>query len=203
MRPHLPGWWRRRSLRLRVTAAATVVLAVGLVLGTIVLSTLFEQRRVSVIDDSVRGEVSVVAQLVAGGSLPSPLPAPAAGTTLAQVIDPAGTVLAATAPASGVLDLFPVEQLRPHLGHPFTTSSSAVGPASIRVLAQRATLQGVPVTIVAAAPLTDVTATLSALRDVLLVAVPLVVLAAAVATWLAVSSALQPVDRLPRPMPLM
>jgi len=64
------------------------------------------------------------------------------------------------------------------------------------VLAARATLHGVPVTIEVAAPLTDVTSTLDALRSALIVAVPLIVLAAALATWFAVGSALQPVDRL-------
>ena len=196
MRPHVPIWWSRRSLRLRVTAAATAVLAIGLVVGTILLSTLFEHRRVDVIDVTVRSEVTTIGQLVASGDLPSPLPSPAGGTTLAQVLDPAGTVLAATSSASRVLELIPVEQLAKHGGHAFTTSSSTLGSTSLRVLAQKATLQGVPVTIVAAAPLADVTSTLSALRKVLLVVVPLIVLAAAFATWLAVSAALQPVDRL-------
>ena len=52
------------------------------------------------------------------------------------------------------------------------------------------------VTVVAAVPLGDVTSTLNALRNALLVVVPLILLAAAAATWLAVSAALQPVDRL-------
>ena len=189
-------WWRRRSLRLRVTAAATAVLAVGLVVGTIVLSTLFEHRRVDVVDVTVQAEVSTISQLVASGDLPSPLPSPAGGTTLAQVVDSAGTVLAATSSASRVLELVPVTQLAGHSGRAFTTTSSTLGPSSLRVLAEKATLRGVPVTIVAAAPLTDVTSTLDALRNVLLVVVPLIVLAAAVATWLAVSAALTPVDRL-------
>ncbi len=192
----VPGWWSRRSLRLRVTAAATLVLAVGLVVGTVLLATLFEHRRVAIVDAAVRAEGSTVAQIVASGDLPSPLPTPAGGSTLAQVVDPAGTVLAASASASRVLEIVPIEKLTRHRGHPFTTTSSTLGSASLRVFSQQASLRGVPVTVVAAAPLTDVTSTLGALRKVLLVAVPIVVLAAAVATWLATGAALQPVDRL-------
>jgi signal transduction histidine kinase len=188
-------WWRRRSLRLRVTAAATAVLAIGLSFGAILLATLFEHRRVAVVDVTVKSETATVAQLVASGNLPSPLPAPAGATTLAQVVDSAGTVLAATSSASRVLELVPIEQLAKH-ARAFTTTSSTLGDSSLRVFSQRASLEGVPVVVVAAVPLTDVTATLAALRNVLLVVVPLIVLAAAFATWLAVSAALQPVDRL-------
>lgn len=196
MRIGLPRWWSERSLRLRVTAAATAVLAIGLIIGTVVLSTLFVHRRVAVIDASVRAEAATVAQLVASGNIPSPLPAPAAASTIAQVVDPAGTVLAATASASRVLEILPAHVLSRHLHKAFTTTSSTLGSAPLRVVVQQAKLQGVPVTIVAAAPLTDVSSTLTALRNVLIVVVPLVVLAAAAATWLAVSAALQPVERL-------
>ncbi len=190
------GWWGRRSLRLRVTAAATAVLALGLVVGTVVLATVFEHRRVNSVDVTVRAEVATVSQVVASGDLPSPLPAPAGATTLAQVLDSAGTVLAATDSASRVLELMPVEQLAKHHGRPFTTSSSTIGSSSLRVFATTVDFRSVPVTVVAAAPLGDVTSTLNALRRVLLVVVPLILLAAAAATWLAVSAALQPVDRL-------
>jgi len=190
------GWWSRRSLRLRVTAAATAVLALGLVVGTIVLATVFEHRRVGAVDVTVRSEVATISQLVASGDLPSPLPSPAGATTIAQVVDSAGTVLAATDSASRVLELIPVEQLAKHRGHPFTTSASTIGSSSLRVLVATVSYRGVPVTVVAAAPLGDVTSTLNALRNVLLVVVPLILLAAAAATWLAVSAALQPVDRL-------
>jgi signal transduction histidine kinase len=190
------GWWRRRSLRLRVTAAATAVLAIGLVVGTVILASVFEHRRVSSIDVTVRSEVTTISQLAAAGDLPSPLPSPAGATTLAQVVDSAGTVLAATSSASRVLQLIPLEQLAKHHGRPFTTSSSTIGSSSLRVLAVTVKFGGVPVTVVAAAPLGDVTSTLNALRNVLLIVVPLILLAAAAATWLAVSAALQPVDRL-------
>lgn len=190
------GWWSRRSLRLRVTAAATAVLALGLVVGTVVLATVFEHRRVSSVDATVRSEVNTISQIVASGDLPSPLPSPAGATTLAQVVDAAGTVLAATDSASRVLGIIPVDELAQHHGRPFTTSSSTIGSTSLRVLSASVSIHGVPVTIVAAAPLGDVTSTLNALRNVLLVVVPLILLAAAAATWLAVSAALQPVDRL-------
>jgi signal transduction histidine kinase len=188
------AWWARRSLRLRVTATATVVLAIGLVLGTTILSSLFFHSRVKVVDQTVHAELSTVAQLVNADSLPAPLPAAPGGTAFAQVLDAADTVLAATTSASTVLPLLPLTQFQHRLGHAFTTTASSLGTTSMRVEAQTAMLHGVPVTVLVAVPFADVTSALDALRNVVLIVVPLVLLAAAAATWLAVGSALRPVD---------
>jgi signal transduction histidine kinase len=188
------AWWARRSLRLRVTATATVVLAIGLVVGTTVLSSLFFHSRVKVVDQTVHAELSTVAQLVNADSLPAPLPAAPGGTAFAQVLDAADTVLAATTSASTVLPLLPLSQFQHRLGRAFTTTASSLGTTSMRVEAQTAVLHGVPVTVLVAVPFADVTSALDALRNVVVIVVPLVLLAAAAATWLAVGSALRPVD---------
>jgi signal transduction histidine kinase len=187
-------WWARRTLRLRVTATATLVLAVGLVLGTTVLSSLFFHSRVKVVDQTVHAELATVAQLVTADALPAPLPSAPGGTAFAQVLDAADTVLAATTSASTVLPLLPLSQFTHRLGHAFTTTASSLGATPMRVEAQTATLHGVPVTVLVAVPFADVTSALDALRNVVVIVVPLVLLAAAAATWLAVGSALRPVD---------
>jgi signal transduction histidine kinase len=187
-------WWARRTLRLRVTATATLVLAVGLILGTTVLSSLFFHSRVKVVDQTVHAELATVTQLVSADDLPAPLPSAPGGTAFAQVLDAADTVLAATTSASTVLPLLPVSEFTHRLGHAFTTTASSLGPTSLRVEAQTALLHGVPVTVLVAVPFADVTAALDALRTVVVIVVPLVLLAAAAATWLAVGSALRPVD---------
>jgi signal transduction histidine kinase len=187
-------WWIRRSLRLRVTATATAVLAVGLLTGTAVLSSFFFHSRVRVVDQTVHVELATVTQLVTADDLPLPLPAAPGGTAFAQVLDSAGTVLAATTSASAVLPLLPHAQLARHLGHTFTTTASSLGTSPLRVEAQTAVLHGVPVTVLVAVPFADVTSALDALRNVVVIVVPLVLLAAAAATWLAVGSVLRPVD---------
>jgi signal transduction histidine kinase len=187
-------WWARRTLRLRVTVTATLVLAVGLILGTTVLSSLFFHSRVKVVDQTVHAELGTVTQLVISDALPAPLPSAPGGTAFAQVLDAADTVLAATTSASTVLPLLPLSQFTHRLGHAFTTTASSLGTTPMRVEAQTATLHGVPVTVLVAVPFADVTSALDALRNVVVIVVPLVLLAAAAATWLAVGSALRPVD---------
>jgi signal transduction histidine kinase len=190
------GWWRARSLRLRVTAAATLVLAAGLAVGVGLLSWVFVHSRVSVVDRSIRTEIATISALASSDSLPQPLPEPASGSGFAQVIDGKGAVVAATAATSDVLPMLPMEQVTANVGHAFTARSSALGPASMRFVVEPTTYGGALAYVVAAAPLTDVTTTLNALGHVLLIALPILVLAAAAATWAAVGAALQPVDRL-------
>ena len=193
----LGGWWGRRSLTLRLTIVATVVLAVGLVSGAIGLATLFFHNRVNAVDLNLNTESATVTSLVRSGQLPNPLPAPAGQPVFAQVVDTAGTVRAATQSASQVMPLLPVAVLHDHrAGQPFTTTESALGSAPLRVSITPALLHDKPVTIVSAVPFTDVHGTLVAMLRALVIAVPLVLLAAAIATWLAISSALRPVDKL-------
>jgi signal transduction histidine kinase len=191
----IDGWWRQRSLRLRVTALATAVLTAGLLCGTVALAWLFVHARVATIDHTLQAEMTVIRQLAASGDLPAPLPSPAAGTTFAQVVDSADTVLAATSSVSRVVPVLPLAQInRAH--RTFTTTASTLGPSPLRIRVQAATLRGVPVTVIVGVPFGDESSMLSALRHLLFVVLPLVILAAAAATWLAVASALRPVDEL-------
>ncbi|MDX6212111.1 MAG: hypothetical protein QOF82_1198 [Frankiales bacterium] len=186
-----------RSLRVRVTVVATAVLAIGLLAGTLVLARLFVAARVDAVDSSVRAEAQRIDQLLAGGDLPTTLPAPLGSTVLAQVVDSAGTVLATTSSASPVLEIIPIEQTQVSgADHTYTATSSSLGGKSFRVDVRSAAYLDTRVVILVAVPFTDVADTLNALHRVILVVLPLVLLAAAAATWLAVGSALQPVDEL-------
>jgi signal transduction histidine kinase len=105
--------------------------------------------------------------------------------------------LAATAAASRVLAIVPVPpEKTASVDRTFTTRTSTLGSSPLRVVVRTAQVRGTPVEIIAAVPIADVTSTLDALHRVLLLVVPIVLLATAAATWLAVGSALRPVDEL-------
>jgi signal transduction histidine kinase len=186
-----------RSLRVRVTVVATAVLAIGLLLGTLLLARLFVAARVNAVDNSVRGEGQKIGQLLAAGDLPRILPAPLGSAVQAQVVDRAGTVLAATSAASPLLEIIPIEQTSVgSADHTYTTTSSSLGGNRFRVDVRSASYKNSTVVILVAAPFSDVEDTLNALHRVILVVLPMVLLAAAAATWLSVGSALRPVDEL-------
>jgi signal transduction histidine kinase len=191
------SWWATRSLALRLTMIATVVLAVGLVAGAAGLAALFFHNRVEAVDANARSETMTVTSLLRSGQLPDPLPAPDEQPVLAQVVDTDGNVVAATPSASRVVPLLPLAVLRDRLsGQPFTTDESSLGSAPLRVTVAQARLHGSQVIVVSAVLYDDVRGTLTAMLRTLVVAVPVVLLAAAIATWLAVRSALRPVDQL-------
>ncbi|BEP13688.1 HAMP domain-containing sensor histidine kinase [Acidothermaceae bacterium B102] len=187
--------WVRRSLRVRVTVVATAVLAVGLVIGTAVLARLFVAERVAAVDRTVKAETSQIVGFTTAGDLPNPLPAPSG--TLAQVVDRSGTVLARSLGASPVLQIVPVDHANAGVkDRTYTATDTALVSGPQRVDVRTTTYQGATVVVVVAVPFSDVQDTLNALHRVVYIVLPLVLLAAAIATWLAVGSALRPVDEL-------
>lgn len=197
MTSRVGSWWQTRSITLRLTLVATLVLAVGLAVGAAALASLFFHNRLDAVDTNVRAESATLTTLLRTAQLPEPLPVPAGSPALAQVVDPGGTVRAATPSASRVVPLLPVAALVDHVdAGPFTTDDSALGSTPLRVQIVATRLGGERVLVVSAVPFGDVGDTLSALLRTLVIAVPIVLVAAAIATWLAVNSALRPVDQL-------
>lgn len=193
----MSSWWRRRSLRARLTVLATSVLALGLTVGTVGLAVLFASGRTADLDQQLRAEASTLVDLVSTDQLTQPLPVPPGSPVLAQVVDSAGTVLASSASAGKVLPLVApatLDRLPPGKGSTIDETGYGAGP--LRVLVTPAQLKGTAVQVVVASSVRDVTGTVQALRRVLLVVVPLTVLAAGLTAWVAIGSALAPVDDL-------
>jgi hypothetical protein len=188
----------RRSLRARVTVLATAVLAVGLVLGSAFLARLFVAERVAAVDRTIRVEATKVADLALSGQLPKPLPPALGSAALAQVVDRSGLVLASTAGASQVLPIVSVNGTDAGRikDHTYTTTDTTLGSSPYRVDVRMASYGGTSVVVEVAVPFSDVQDTLNALHRVLYIVLPIVLLAAAAATWLSVGSALRPVDEL-------
>lgn len=190
-------WARLTGIRARVTAVTGLVLAVGLVLGGVALAAAFGRGRVATVDQRLQTESVLLGQLLGSGQLPAPLPAPPGMS--AQVLDGQGQVLAASPGTSRLLAVVGPGSHPPAATDRTTDStltSSTLTDARVRVSLGGARYQGAPVTVLVALPLTDVDEAVAGLRRAVLVVVPVVVLAGALATWVAVGAALRPVDRL-------
>jgi len=182
----------RASVRVRTTAAATLVVAVALAGGAVVvvLST----------RDNLTDEVRTAAELRAGdvasaledGTLPATLTVDDAEEVVVQVVDGNGTVVAASANVAGRP---PVAALRAG------TSSTIDAPIdddrylAVAVDAQTAGGRG---TVIVARSLDDVDESTLLLAQRLAVGVPLLTLLAGATTWLAVGRALAPVAAIRR-----
>ena len=180
-----------RGLRARVTLSSAVPLALALVATALAVTAVFSASVVRDLDDQTRTEVDALVALIADDRLPGLLPVPAGSALLAQVVGADGAVLAAGPGTSPVQPLVPDDRT----GVRTLEDASYLGvPLRVRVV--DATLDGRGVQVVVAAPLSDVRRALVALRLVLLLVVPLLLVAGCAAVWWVTGRALRPVDRL-------
>jgi signal transduction histidine kinase len=182
------GWWLRRSVRARIVLSAAVPLSVALVVGSVAVAAVFTAGRIHDLDQQTQAEADQVSALVSSGQLPTTLPVPAGSTLLVQVLGTDGAVLAAGPSASRIAPLAPVDIT----GRVSTDEEGSYAGVPLRLRTMRAGDR----TVVVAAPLGDVRRALHALRLVLLLVVPLLLVTVAMVLWWVVGLALRPVDRL-------
>jgi signal transduction histidine kinase len=192
-RPHpTPSWWRRLSLRARLTAAATIVIAVGMAAAAALLVWRVDSVLASNLDTNLTQQVHEVAADVARGDA-SPRVARSAGeSAVLQVVDGAGNVISSSGDIDGEPRLFFISPAAdaPALG---TVISSALdGP--YRVAAVAVTSPSGPATVYVGSPTTALEDSGSELGATLIFGVPTMVALLALVGWLLVGRALRPVD---------
>src|ERR1700759_1310831 len=105
----LTRWWRRRSLRARLTVTAAAGLTVALTGLAVLLITTLSLTLDRGLDVSARQTAQEVAALVDANRLPNPVPV-AAGTAVVQVVDADGRIVAASPGADPLGPLPPRRQ---------------------------------------------------------------------------------------------
>ena len=195
--PGLAIWWRRRSLRARLTLTAAAGLAVALAAVAILLVGTLGVALDRGLDNSARQTAREVAALVDANRLPNPVPV-AAGTAVVQVIDSRGRIVAASAGADRLVPLLPAAQTA-------TVARTQTGilldgqpyglPESLRVVAvagQRGE------TVIAAVSYDAVHDSLATVAHALLFGTPALLLLMTWVSWLITGSTLRPITALRR-----
>jgi len=192
-RPHpTPSWWRRLSLRARLTAAATIVIAVGMAAAAALLVWRVDSVLASNLDTNLTQQVHEVAADVARGDANPRVARSAGESTVLQVVDGAGKVISSSGDIDGEPRLFFISPAAdaPALG---TVISSALdGP--YRVAAVAVTSPSGPATVYVGSPTTPLEDSGSELGATLIFGVPTMVALLALVGWLLVGRALRPVD---------
>jgi signal transduction histidine kinase len=191
------GWWRRRSLRARLTLATSAGLAVALALAAVLLVNALRASLIRGLDLSARQGAVEVAALIDENRLPSPVPV-APGTLTIQVLDASGRITNVSPGADRLVPILPPAQAEAAArnGQARTLSGPPLGlPSLLRVVAVGAAGHHV---VIAAVSYAEVRDSLATLVKVLAVGTPLLFGLLALATWLLTGYTLRPIAELRR-----
>ena len=193
-------WWRRRSLRARITLLATGVFTVALLLAGVILLVTVGRSLLNTLDSSAERTGNEVAALVNTGRLPQQLLTGSGGVSMVQVVDADNRVIAASPGVDTAVSMVNSDQLaKVRRGAHLTVSgarSSQEDP--IRVVAVDANTRNGPRTVLVGTDLGRVFDSSRLLQRALLFGGPLIVIAMAALTWWVVGLTLQPVAALRR-----
>ena len=190
------SWWRRRSLRARLTMAATVVIAAGMAAAAVLLVWRLHSVLASDLDATLSRQVVAAAADVAAGDSRPRLPRSARESTVLQVIDRGGKVIASSGDIDGEPRLF---FITPGAGDPALgteTTTALDGP--YRVAALAASSPSGPVTVYVASPTASLSASTTELGAALAFGVPAMVGLLALVGWWLLGRALRPVETMRR-----
>ena len=190
------SWWRRRSLRARLTAAATIVIAVGMAGAAVLLVWRVHSVSAANLDAALTRQARSVAADVADGDTRPRLAHSAGESTALQVIDAAGKVISSSGDIDGEPRLFFTS---PGAGDPtFGTVTTAALDGPYRVAALAVNSPYGPVTIYVGSPTTPLANSTTELGAALIFGVPAIVALLALVGWWLVGRALRPVDTMRR-----
>jgi signal transduction histidine kinase len=191
-------WWRRLTLRGRISLISTGVVAVGVILGAVVLVLAVRISLERTLDSSARRAGANAAALVRANQNQTVLPISVAGAEQVQLVNAAGTAVRGGSPGSdlGKPLLNPDEMRRALEGGAVEISAArAAGADALRVVAVPVGNDAGEVVLVAT-PASRIADAENAVRDAALVGAPVGLLAVAVLTYLVVGRTLQPVAAL-------
>ena len=184
------------SLRARLMIIGVTGVAVALAIGSLVLYRVLVFAVDRTLDNEALASAQEVSAMVDAGRLPSPLPV--SGAQLIQIVDDQGRVVAASVNADKLVSLLHPEELAEALqGEAVLVNGSRTGVSGpLRVRAVSAGPAGSRSSVVVALQVGDVLTSRAALRNSLLVAIPLLVLALAAIAWRVIGWTLRPVEAL-------
>ncbi|MGW1408284.1 HAMP domain-containing sensor histidine kinase [Streptomyces sp. NPDC002403] len=189
------SWWARRSLRLRLTAAAALVIAAGLAGAALLLVVWLHASLIKELDQTALQRAQVVAADEDNNRISAEVPATSHAEAAVQVVDAAGHVLASSANLRGLprVFTFPADRSgtpRAHTVHGIPEHDYGTW----RAVGIPAGTPHNPVTVYVALPTESVDHGLSQLTAGLATGVPAVVALLTGIVWLLTGRALRPVD---------
>jgi signal transduction histidine kinase len=190
------GWWAQRSLRARLTAAATLVIGVVVAAAAALLLWRVNTSVVSRLDSAVTREALTVSAVVRNAAHPV-LPRGLSGSAVVQVVNRTGHVVASSPNIDGEGPLFTFKAPAGLAGVVVRTAGGVpVGEQGDFRVAATAVGGSTPYTVYVAEPLDQANQGATQLAVGLAVGAPTLAAVLSAVTWLLVGRALRPVDEL-------
>ncbi len=190
-------WPRRGGVRIQATVIATVVVALALAVGAVILVLLVHRSLVGSLDAAGLARAHDVGALAATGRLQATVASTGEESSVVQVIDRAGTILSASPNITGEAPMLAApprrrhEQVLTRHGLPIADTGQA-----FRVVAEPVQLPTGPGWVYVATSLAQIELTTTRLAVLLGAGLPVLLVVVAGATWRAVGRALRPVERI-------
>lgn len=179
----------RAGVRLRTTVAAVLVVGAALIVASAGMVWKLRNDLTASITDAARLSAHSIADTIAQDGLQDVISVGDEDEEFAQVVDPAGAVVAATMNLPGTT---PVVQIAPHETTRLHDVAFEDGPFT--VVAVPARWNGVDLTVVVGRTLEPVGESTRFVLGSTAVGIPLLMLVVAVVTWIVVGRALAPVE---------
>ena len=179
------------TVRARTTASATIVVAVALVAGAMVLLTVLRATLTDEVQDAARAQALEVADQLDTGQSPT-LEVVGGDEQLIQVLGQDGAVLASSRNVAGEA---PIARLAPGESRRVLTP---LDDEDFMAVAERAQTPAGPRTVLVARALVGVLETNGVVTQLLIIGLPVLLLVVALTTWVMVGRALAPVDAIRR-----
>lgn len=188
------GWWRRLGLRGRITLVATLLFAVGVVVGAVLTVLVVKISLTRSLDTGAIRTGNDIAGLVVAGKVPDPILATSGGVVQVQVVDADNHVLRASPGGDFGVSMVTAEQLRRvRNGARIEVLGVATGVNDpLRVVGVTAG----PQTVLVATDASRINQAVHIVREAAFVGGPLAILTMALLTYWVVGRTLRPVASL-------
>jgi signal transduction histidine kinase len=188
------NWWSRRSLRARLTLAATTVIAAAIATAAGLLVWRVHDALIAGLDVTATGQALDVAATTASNNRPT-MPASLAPAAAAQVVTQSGRVIVSSPNLAGEPRLFTFvpTSARVSLRTVPATPLGDNDPYRVAAVSSSAPA-GTRYVVYVGLPMADVSTSITELTAALALGGPALVAVLAVITWLLVGRALGPVD---------
>ena len=188
-----PPWYRRISLRLRITLVTAVVVSVVVTLGGILILVALRSELVAAADEAVEARADEIARLAADDALPRPLPPMHDPVTFSEVVSGGQTVTATDQLLGGNgIDLPEQEVGEADVSGVSRLPLAGTGP--YRVAARGVDTPTGPMTVFVAVSVAQLDHTMAVATRIGAIGVAVLVVVLATVTWLAIGRTLAPVD---------